>query len=127
MSTKLVAEYPQYASELTCEKLQKKFSNLKTIFQRNLKKVKTLTSGAGYEGACPWVHFNALKFLVDAEDCEESFSNLEENDSLILSQNVEQSNDPLDSITFACSYTQDIVEDHKDYLEQEIMNENDEQ
>ncbi|XP_042905118.1 uncharacterized protein [Parasteatoda tepidariorum] len=77
-----------------------------TIFQRNVKKLKTLASGAGFERIqVPWIHFHALLFLEDTGEAEPSVSNLEESykESSLLSQNVKDLNESLDFQSFEAS------------------------
>lgn len=55
-----------------------KFTNLKTVYQRNRKKLLSLPSGSGSAGfTLPWVHFERMRFLEDVESVEPSTSNLD--------------------------------------------------
>ncbi|XP_054708167.1 uncharacterized protein LOC129218014 [Uloborus diversus] len=66
------------ASELfTYDNLVKKFSNLRTYFQRELKAMRKFKSGSGCDVIQPrWVHFPRLSFLQDSVTPKPSTSNL---------------------------------------------------
>ncbi|CAL1285402.1 unnamed protein product [Larinioides sclopetarius] len=79
IAKKMSLLYPEFPGMFTVATLISKFANLKTVYQRNKKKLHSLPSGSGSAGfTLPWTHFNQMKFLDDVEPVEPSTSNLNE-------------------------------------------------
>ncbi|KAG8176625.1 hypothetical protein JTE90_028607 [Oedothorax gibbosus] len=74
---KMMFNFPEHQALFTVDAMKAKFTNLKTVFQRNKNRIKSLASGMGSEGyAVPWIHFTRMQFL-DICEAEESTSNLQ--------------------------------------------------